>query len=134
MLDTAKLEQLRQAAVADDWITVGKLYIELSLETNGASDQFFLEPVAHEIRSRDARRVAAVVDELMGAGGGSNPQRLCRRPNPVGVYTRVQFSFSEIGTNGRGRPLESDNDGHSVQNAIIHFGRMQNSLTSWSRE
>lgn len=68
MIDSARLEQLRQAATAEDWPLAGELYIELSLAARGSSDRWRVEALAPCIRLRDSTSVVAVIAELRGVG------------------------------------------------------------------
>jgi len=62
------LQQLKTAAMANDWSTAGNVYIELSLGAPGMADRFRVEVLAPAIRLRDGEAVVALVDQI-GAEG-----------------------------------------------------------------
>lgn len=69
MLNIAKLEALKAAALSSDWSSAGEAFIELGLGAVTAADRFQLETVGRAVRlfvMVDA--VAALVDQILMDG------------------------------------------------------------------
>ncbi len=64
MVDPAKLEALKQAALADDWKAAADIYLEIALEANGTPESV-VETLGPLLSLRDGERLAAAVEELM---------------------------------------------------------------------
>jgi hypothetical protein len=64
VLDPVKLRRLKQAATDGDWLASSDIALELSLESKGTPDEFFVEERQLAVRLKDAERLAVTIDEL----------------------------------------------------------------------
>ena len=64
MCDQVKLRRLKQTSTDGDWVAATDVALELSLESKGTPDEFFIEELELAVRLKDAERLAMIIDEL----------------------------------------------------------------------
>ncbi len=67
MLDQVKLRGLKQASTDGDWIAATDVALELSLESKGTTDDFYVEELGLAVRLRDAEGLTVIIDYLAAA-------------------------------------------------------------------
>ncbi len=65
MLDQVKLRRLKQAPTDDDWVAASDIALELSLESKGTADEFYVEELAGAVRRKDTEWLAFIIDQLV---------------------------------------------------------------------
>ena len=64
MLDPTKLQQLRRAIEADDWISAADVCLEIDLEASSPLDESLAVELAKAVRLRQAEFILDTIDGL----------------------------------------------------------------------
>jgi len=65
VLDQVKWRRLKQASTDDDWIVATDVALELSLESKGTMDEFYVEQLERIVRLQDAEGLTVIIDYLV---------------------------------------------------------------------
>ncbi len=68
MIDQLKLRRLKQTFSDGDRVAATDVALELSLESKGTTDEFYVEALAMAVRSQDAEWLASIINELTAPG------------------------------------------------------------------
>ena len=76
MIDQVKLRRLKQTSSDGDWVAASDIALELSVESKGTPDEFYVEELGLAVRLQDAEGLAVMIDYLAAASSISH--RLAR--------------------------------------------------------
>jgi len=66
MLSRPNLELLKDSAVRGDWRGTDDAYLELVLQATETGEAYSLDALTWALRLQNAKRIAAIVDEMLG--------------------------------------------------------------------
>ena len=67
MLDQVKLRGLKQTSSDGDWMVATDVALELSLESKGTTDEFYVEEFERIVRLQDAEGLTVIIDYLVAS-------------------------------------------------------------------
>ncbi len=67
MIDQVKLRRLKQTSSDGDWVAASDIALELSIESKGTTDEFYVEELGLAVRVQDAEGLSVIIDYLAAA-------------------------------------------------------------------
>ncbi len=64
MLDQVKLRRLKQTSADGDWIAATDVALELSQESKGTKDEFYVEEMAVAVQRKDTEWLEFIIDQV----------------------------------------------------------------------